>query len=377
MSNQDHEAVEGKETDTVRAVEVAIRLVLVAGLLVWCFEILKPFLSTILWAVIIAAALFPAYHWLLQKFKRSRALTSALFTIAILVAFMTPVLMLSGTLVESARDFASELEDGSLQVPPPPERVKSWPIFGERIYDTWHLANENLEAVLEKFKVQIRQAGRWLLSTAAGAGLGILQFGAALVLSGVFLAFSDKGGEFAKQLGRRMAGPRGELFANLASSTIRSVAQGVLGVAFIQAMLAGMGFMAMGIPAAGLWTMLVLILATVQLTPGLILIPSVFYVASIASPAMTAVYAAWMIFVSLIDNVLKPLLLGRGSMVPMPVIFLGAIGGFLLQGIVGLFVGAVILALGYELFLLWLYQDVTESPAEVQGNEPDAEPPVP
>jgi predicted PurR-regulated permease PerM len=348
---------EKRTTDTVRAMEVSIRLALVAGLVIWCFEIVRPFLSTIVWALIIAAAVFPAYKWLLDKFQKSAGLTSFVFTAAILVGLMTPVLMLSGTLVESAKSFATEIEEGSINVPPPPERVKKWPFIGEKAYEAWHLANENMEAALQKFESEIKSTARWLISTAAGAGLGILQFAAAIIVSGVFLAYSDGGEAFARRLGRRLAGTRGEGFANLASATVRSVAQGVLGVAFIQAILAGIGFMVMDVPGAGLWTLVVLIMATVQLPTGIILIPSIFYVASIAGTVPTVIYGIWMIMVSLSDNVLKPLLLGRGGTAPMAVIFLGAIGGFIFSGIVGLFVGAIILVLGYRLFMVWFYQD--------------------
>jgi len=366
-------AEEKRETDTVRAMEVSIRLVLVAGLVIWCFEILRPFLSTIIWALIIAAALFPAYKWLLDKFQQSAGMTSFVFTAAIVVGLMTPVMMLSGTMVESAKSFATELEDGTLGVPPPPERVKEWPLIGEKLYDSWHLANQNMEAALQKFEKEIKSAGRWLISTAAGAGLGILQFAAALVISGVFLAHSDGGEAFARNLGRRLAGTRGEGFANLASATVRSVAQGVLGVAFIQAILAGIGFMVMDVPGAGLWTLLVLIMATVQLPTGIILIPSIFYVASVAGTVPTVLYGIWMLMVSLSDNILKPLLLGRSGTAPMAVIFLGAIGGFLLSGIVGLFVGAIILVLGYRLFMVWFYQDQPELlPEELQLESSEA-----
>jgi predicted PurR-regulated permease PerM len=367
------EAEQENQTDTVRAMEISIRLFLVAGLIFWCFEILRPFLSTIIWALIIAAALFPAYKWLLDKYKKSAGMTSFVFTAAILVGLMTPVLMLSGTMVESAKSFATELEEGSLKVPPPPEGVKEWPLIGEKLYGAWHLANENLEAALQKFEKEIKSAGRWLISTAAGAGLGILQFAAALIISGVFLAHSDGGEAFARNLGRRLAGTQGEGFANLASATVRSVAQGVLGVAFIQAILAGVAFMVMNVPGAGLWTLIVLIMATVQLPTGIILIPSIFYVASVASPVPTVIYGIWMIIVSLSDNVLKPLLLGRGGTAPMAVIFLGAIGGFLLSGIVGLFVGAIILVLGYRLFIVWFYQDQPELlPEELQQQSAEA-----
>lgn len=352
---------DSKQNETVRAMEISIRLAIVAGLVVWCFEILRPFLATIVWALIIAAALHPAYKWLRKKIKKGTGTTSFIFTATILVALMTPVLMLSGTLVETAKDFAVELEDGTLRVPPPPERAKEWPVIGKQLYSIWDLANENLEAALKKFEDQIKTAGSWLIKTATGAGLGILQFAVALIVSGIFLAYSESGGVFARKLGSRLAGPRGEGIADMASQTVRSVAQGVLGVAFIQAILAGIGFMIMDVPGAGLWTMIVLIMATVQLPTGIILIPSVFYVASVAGTIPTVIYGIWMILVSLSDNVLKPILLGRGGAAPMAVIFLGAIGGFILQGIVGLFVGAIVLVLSYKLFMMWYLLDDPEA----------------
>ena len=353
MSNEPQQ----NQSDTVRAMEVSIRLAIVAGLVVWCFEILRPFLSTIVWALIIAAALYPAYTWLHGKLNKGPGTTSFIFTAAILVALMTPVLMLSGTLVDSAQEFAKELEDGTLQVPPPPERVKEWPVVGEQLFSAWQLANENISAAVTQFQEEIKTAGRWLIARATGAGLGILQFALALVVSGVFLAYAESGGAFARKLGKRLAGARGEGVANMASSTVRSVAQGVLGVAFIQAILAGGGFMLADVPGAGLWTMLVLIMATVQLPTGIILFPSIFYVASTSDVVPTVIYGIWMTIVALSDNVLKPLLLGRGGTAPMAVIFLGAIGGFILQGIVGLFVGAVVLVLSYKLFMMWYLLD--------------------
>jgi predicted PurR-regulated permease PerM len=348
------------QRDTARTMEIVIRLALAIGLVIWCFAILEPFLSTIIWALILAAALFPAYNWALNKFGKSRGLTAFVFTAVVFLALMTPILMLSGTLVETAREVAQQFEAGKLAVPEPSEAVREWPVVGDKIYAGWELAHSNLVEALGRFQGEIRKVGRWLLTAVAGAGLGILQFAVALVIAGVFLAFSDGGGEFARRLGRRLMGERGELVATLASSTVRSVAQGVLGVAFIQSIMAGIAFLAIGIPGAGLWTLLVMILATVQLPVGVVLIPSIFYVFSIADTVPAVIYTIWIIIVSVIDNILKPFLLGRGASVPMAVIFLGAIGGFLLSGIVGLFLGAVALVLGYELFILWLYMDDPE-----------------
>jgi predicted PurR-regulated permease PerM len=343
-----------RHQDTLRTMEITIRLAIIVGLAVWCFQIVSPFLSTVVWSVIIAVALFPGFDWLQKRFPNRRKLTATLFIAGVLLLIMTPIVLLSGTLVETARSYATELQGGKLEVPPPPERIRSWPVIGQSTYDGWELAHENLSAAITKFEPQIRKSASWLISTAAGAGLGILQFGIAIIIAGFFLANYEAGLGFANALGRRLADDKGEDFMEIASSTVRSVAQGVLGVAFIQAILAGMGFLAVGLPGAGLWTLICLITAVVQLGVGLVVIPSVIYVFSTAETTTAALYLVWAIFVSLIDNVLKPILLGRGTKVPMAVIFIGAIGGFILSGIVGLFVGAVVLVLGYELFRVWL-----------------------
>lgn len=363
----EYDSAEGQKQDTVRAIEVIIRISLVVGLIVWCFQIVRPFVSTIIWALIIAAALFPVFTWFKSKIGRSAGFSSALFTVLILIAILTPSFMLSGTLISTAREYAKELEDGELQVPPAPERVKDVPVIGDKLYAAWDLANENLDAALSRFETQLRDAARWLLRTAAGAGLGILQFAAAVVVSGVFLAYSEGGNAFARRLGKRLAGRQGENFAAMASGTIRSVAQGVLGVAVIQSILAGIAFMVMDVPGAGLWTLLVLMLAIVQLPTLIIALPIIGYVASVNDTLPTILFAIWMFAVGLSDNILKPMLLGRGSSQPMAVIFIGAIGGFILSGIVGLFVGAVVLALGYDLFMVWLHEGDTQALVEEPG----------
>jgi predicted PurR-regulated permease PerM len=349
--------VPARQQATVRTMEITIRIALILGLAIWCFRIVEPFLSTIVWAIITAIALFPAFNMIQARFPVRRKLVATAFTGAMLLIIMTPVLLLSGTLVETARSYAKELQAGTIEVPAPPERIQNWPVIGEPTYNGWELAHDNLTAAIKKFEPQIKVAGSWLISTATGAGLGMLQFAISIIISGFFLAWFERCSQFAHALGHRLADQRGEEFVQLASSTVRSVAQGILGVAFIQAILAGLGFLAVGLPGAGLWTLIALITATVQLGVGLVVIPSVIYIFSTADTTTAFIYLAWAIFVTLIDNILKPILLGRGARVPMAVIFVGSIGGFILSGIVGLFVGAVVLGFGYETFKLWLNQE--------------------
>jgi predicted PurR-regulated permease PerM len=342
---------------TQRAVEVAIRIGLVFLLAAWCFLIVEPFIIPILWGMIIAIASYPLYRWMQVKLGGRAKLAAIAFTLVALALLITPTVMLMGTVADTTQALSRELQDGSLTIPPPPASVREWPLIGEELSAFWSGASENLGATLTSIAPHLKEAAGWLLSTAAGAGVGILQFVISIIIAGVILANAVSFGEFLKTLARRLTGDRGDEFAMLASKTVRSVAQGVLGVALIQSLLAGVGLLAVGVPGAGLWALLVLLLAIVQLPPILILAPIILYVFSVSSTTVAVIFMIWSILVSMSDAFLKPLLLGRGVEVPMLIILVGAIGGMIYSGIIGLFVGAVVLALGYELFRAWLEEE--------------------
>jgi predicted PurR-regulated permease PerM len=337
------------------ALEATIRIGILILLAAWCFSIVRPFFIPIAWGVIIAVSAYPGYLKLRRSLGGRGGITATLLVILGLVLLMVPAVMLSGTLIDSAQGLAQGFQDGRLAVPPPPESVRDWPLVGEWLSRIWYQASENLAATAAKIAPQLKAVGGWLLSTAAGAGFGILQFVVAIIIAGVFLANAEAGGAFARALAVRLAGERGADFAVLAEATVRSVTRGILGVALIQSLLAGIGFMAIGLPGAGLWALLCLLLSTVQIGIVPITLPIVIYVLATADTVPAVLFVIWSIFVGTIDNVLKPILLGRGVQVPMAVIFVGAIGGFITSGIIGLFVGSVVLVLGYKLFLAWLH----------------------
>jgi predicted PurR-regulated permease PerM len=265
--------------------------------------------------------------------------------------------MLSESLINAVKQYSTSINNGTLRVPPPPENVRSWPVVGETLHTFWKLASNNLAAALSTITPQLKKYGIPLISTAAGVGVGILKFVISIIIAGVLLANAVGGGHAARIIAKRLTGEQGAKSVKLAEATVRSVALGILGVAVIQAVLAGFGFLVVGVPGAGLWALLVLILAVIQLPTILILGPIIVYVFATASTVIAVMFAIWSLLVGMSDAVLKPLLMGRGVDVPMLVIFIGAIGGFITSGIIGLFVGAIILALGYKLFLLWLDED--------------------
>ena len=331
-----------------------------------CYQIVKPFIIPVVWGMIIAVAVYPGFVRLRAALGGRNRLAATLVTVLGLVVLVLPTAMLSDTMVAGARDLRKAVNEGSLDVPPPPQSVAHWPLVGEPLAEYWELASDNLEEAAAQAKPQLKVVVRWFLSLLAGAGLALLQFVAAIVIAGVMLAHGRGGGRMARAVAERLADQRGVEFADLAGATVRSVARGILGVAFVQSIFAGLGFLAAGVPGAGLWALLCLLLAVVQIGIFPVVIPVLIYVFSTADTLVAVAFLIWILLVSLMDNVLKPLLLGRGVNVPMLVIFVGAIGGFLSAGIVGLFVGSVVLVLAHQLFLAWLHG--TAFPA----SEPDA-----
>ena len=337
-----------------RAVEVTVRLGLIAVLVAWCFGITRPFIIPVVWGIIIAIAINPAFRLVERRLGGRTKSAATIFVLLGLALLIAPTVMFAGSLIESAQWLATGLQEGSLGVPPPPETVASWPVIGEPVNRLWTLASVNLEAAVSEVGPQLAEVGGRLLSAVAGVALGVVQFVISIVIAGVLLASREGGYQTAQSIGVRLAGERGGELADLAGATVKNVATGILGVALIQSALIGVGLFVAGVPHAALWTLLCMMLAVVQLPPFLVLIPIIIYVFSVASTTAAVLFTIWMMLAGFSDNVLKPLLLARGLELPMLVIFMGSVGGFMLSGFIGLFVGAVVLALGYELFQAWL-----------------------
>jgi predicted PurR-regulated permease PerM len=346
--------------DTVfqrRAMEAAIRIGLVVLLVLWCFNIIRPFIMPVLWGGIISVAIYPVFVKFSGVLGGRQRTAATLMTLVALALLITPTVMLTDSAIENSQHISRQLREGTLRIPSPPEEVQSWPLVGKKLYSTWDLAATNLGAAASKYKEQLTGLGKWLLSAAAGAGMTVLQFVISIIIAGVLLVYAKSSCRGVEAVAARLMGAEnGREFAGMAGATIRSVAQGVLGVAVIQSILAGIGLLVMGVPYAGIWTLLVLLLAIVQLPSILILGPIMIYVFTVAATVPAVLFMIWSLLVGFSDNILKPLLLGRGLDIPMLVILIGAIGGMIFSGLVGLFVGAVVLAVGYRLFTAWLGQ---------------------
>jgi len=342
------------------AIEIAIKLGVLAIILYFSYLIVKPFLGIILWAAIIAVAIAPLVEKLAKRFG-SRKLVIWGITVLVIAALTVPTYMLSGSMVQSTQKLVKVMYEGEFTIPPPTEKVKEWPLIGEKSYTLWQSASDNLKETLKPFHKQIKGIAGSLVS-ALGSGIGtILMFIASMVIAAFMLLNSEGAVRFYKEVSRRLMGERGNEWADLSALTVRSVATGVIGVAVIQATLALIGLMLMGVPFAPVIAIVIMFLTIIQMPALIVIAPVIAYVFSQGSGTAEMVFAVYMLIVGASDGVLKPMLMGRGVDIPMLVILIGAIGGMMLMGMIGLFIGAVIFALSYKLFDLWVSEVKTDA----------------
>jgi len=339
------------------AFEILIKAVLLGIILFYAFLILKPFIIPVLWGIILAVALAPLIAKMEKTFKIKRTLLVTIFTLIAISGLLVPTYLLSESVIDSSRVLVSDLHSGNIVIPAPTENVKEWPVVGEKIYGIWNSAATNLEDTLLKFKPELAEYSKKVASMIMGTLGSIFGFVLALSIAGVFLAKADSGVKAYQTILHRIIGEDAVEWSMLSAMTIRSVAQGVLGIAIVQATFALMGMLLIDVPFAWLWAFGVMFLTIIQLPALIILGPIIAYVYSYADPTSATIFAVYSVIVGASDGFLKPIFLGRGVDVPMLVILLGAIGGMMLSGVLGLFVGAVGLALTYKLFMAWLSGD--------------------
>jgi predicted PurR-regulated permease PerM len=350
-----------EQTFVRNSVAAAIQIGLLFLLASWCLKIIYPFLGVVTWAMVIAVAIYPLHLKFTGVLGGRAKLSATLIVLIGLSGLLVPAWTLTESSLHSIQKVSQNLEEGDIKVSPPNEKVATWPIVGEQVHRVWSSAAINLESTLNQFRPQVKKFGAWALKSFASTAKGVLGFAVSIIITGVFLLSAAPAYAASCAISRRLAGERGAHFTDLAVATIRSVAKGVLGVAIIQTLLAAIGMIVMDIPGAGIWAIIILLLAIMQLPPLLVLGPMAIWVFSTAEPVPATLFLIYAMLVSFSDAVLKPMLLGRGVDVPMLVILLGAIGGMIAAGIIGLFTGAIILSLGYELFMFWLNPEQDEA----------------
>jgi predicted PurR-regulated permease PerM len=337
--------------------DVLIRAGLVLALAMLCFQVFSPFLSLMTWGLILAVTLYPTHQSLAAKIGGRQGLAATLIVLLGIVVVVVPTAALMNSLGDSVHRLINDVQNNTLQIPPPREGVAEWPLVGEKVHAFWTKAHTDLPALVQSLQPKIGNLAKAALGFVASIGGGLLQFIAALAIAGIMMAWGEGGARAMRSIFEKIAdGSRGREFVDLSTATIRAVAKGVLGVAFIQAIIIGVCLLIAGIPWAGVLAAIVLVLGIAQVPAVIVTLPAIGYLWSSGNYGTGAavLYTVLLLVAGMADNVLKPLMLGRGVDAPMPVILLGALGGMAAGGILGMFVGATLLALGYQIFMGWV-----------------------
>jgi predicted PurR-regulated permease PerM len=340
-----------------RLLDVFIRAGLIGGLAVLCYVVFAPFLTLMAWALILAVTLYPLHLWLARKVGGRQGLAATIVVIAGVLLIAVPTALLVNSFGSSIHDLVGAVQNNTLKVSEPRASVRDWPVVGEKLHDTWSRAHSDLPGLVASMQPKIGELARKALAIVASIGLGMLQFLASFIVAGILMAYGESGAGASRAIFRRLAGgERGEAFARLSTATIRAVAQGVIGIAFAQAMLVGLSLLVAQVPWAGVLAAITLVLGIVQVPAFIVILPAIIYIWSSGGYGHGAAiaYTVLLLVAGMADNVLKPLMLGRGVDAPMPVVLLGALGGMAAAGILGMFVGATVLALGYQIFMAWV-----------------------
>lgn len=348
--------------------DVLIRAGLILALALLCYRILAPFMVLMVWAVILAITLYPLHQAVGSRIGGRQGLAATSIIVLAVLLIVVPSAVLMSSLGDSVRQLIQDVQHDTLQIPPPRPGVAQWPLVGEMVHRVWEQAHADLPALVQSLQPNIGALAKNALSMVASIGGAILQFVAAVIIAGIIMAFGEAGDRTGRAIFERLAGKEhGAEIAHLATATIRAVAQGVIGIAFIQAILIGICLLVAGVPWAGVLAVVVLVLGIAQVPALLVTLPAIVYLWASGDygTVEAAVYSALLGVAGMVDNVLKPLMLGRGVDAPMPVILLGALGGMLSAGILGMFVGATVLALGYQIFMGWVAANPRdEAPAD-------------
>jgi predicted PurR-regulated permease PerM len=338
-------------------IQLVIRLGLLALLMIWTFIVIRPFVPILAWSAVLAVAFYPAFNWLAKLLGSRPRTAAAILTIVNLGVVIGPATWLGLSAVDGVRELAGELATGDLVIPSPPEQVRDWPLVGPQLYDIWNQASNNIRTVLRDVAPYLKPLAGTMLALAGGAGVGTLKFLLSVLVAGFLFPYGPQLVAGGRRFLSHIVPERSEHFLELAGATIRAVSQGVIGVAVVQALLSGIGFKMAGIPSAGLLAFAVMLLSIVQIGASIVLLPVIIWIWMDKDFTTALLLTVFLVIVSVLDNILKPLVMGRGLTTPTLVILIGVIGGTLAHGIVGLFIGPIILSVAWELMAAWMRED--------------------
>jgi predicted PurR-regulated permease PerM len=344
-------------SDISRTVLTVLFIGALIGAALW---ILKPFIGAAIWAVTIVTATWPLMISIQNLLWGRRSLAVAVMTLVLLCLLVVPLWLAIGTIVSNADQIAGWVKSASaFEVPPPPAWLGKLPLLGADLIAAWEKV---LLAGLQDFIKKLAPFGgaalRWFASEVGGFGALVLQFLLTTVFAALLYARGEQAASWIKRFGRRLGGTRGEHSIRLAGQAVRGVALGVVVTALVQSALGGLGLAVAGVPFVTVLTALMFMLAIAQIGPLLVLAPSVAWLYWTGSTGWGTLLLFWSLVVGTMDNFLRPVLIRRGADLPLLLIFTGVVGGLIAFGLIGIFVGPVVLAVAHTLLSDWVNEDI-------------------
>jgi predicted PurR-regulated permease PerM len=335
---------------------ILLGVIFLGALIVASFWILRPFIAAAIWATMIVVATWPVMLWFQARLWRRRSLAVVAMTLILVLVFVVPLTLAIATIVMNADEIVDRLKSiAGFRMPSPPDWVTNLPFVGAKVIVAWEqVAASGIEGLLARVIPYAGDVTKWLVAEAGNVGFLFVQFLLTLVLAALMYASGEGAALAVERFGRRLAGERGENAVQLAGQAIRSVALGVIVTAVVQAALGGIGLSIAGVLFAGLLTAVMLLLCIAQVGPSPVLVPAVIWLYWSGEAAWGTFLLVWSLIVVTIDNFLRPMLIKRGADLPLLLIFAGVIGGLLAFGLVGIFVGPVVLAVAYTLLQAWI-----------------------
>lgn len=341
-----------------------LSVLFIGGLIAATFWILAPFLPSVIWATMIVVATWPVMRRAQQRLWGRRGLAVLVMTILVLLLFVVPLFLAIATILGNADDIKDWFRSLSgFHLPPAPAWIRELPFFGEQAAKAWdRLADNGMHELVAKFAPYAGSTAKWVAAEVGGIGLVVVQFLLTVALTAMMYAGGEEAAAAIRRFGLRLGGARGESAIVLAGEAIRAVALGVGITAAVQSVLGGIGLAVAGVPFAFLLTAAMFVLCIAQLGPSLILVPAVVWLYWSDQSGWGTFLLVWTVIVTSLDNVLRPMLIRMGADLPLLLILAGVIGGLLSAGLVGIFVGPVVLAVSYTLFEAWIGDG--DSPAD-------------
>lgn len=344
--------------DFSKHIDLFVRIALIIGIVAWAFQLLHPLLGVLAWGFILAVIFYPIHVWLSARLGGRSTIAASCITLLMLFFVIGLTVFITNDIAKSVSELTSRMNAGEFILPKPPEALQSLPLVGDKFHETWMSASINLKTEMQKYSGTVLEATKYVFGKLADTGKNLLLFIVSIIFSGFLLVHASGFMDITNKFVDRVAHAHGTDMVKLVKETIQNVSRGVLGIALLQTFIFAVLLYIASVPGIGILSLIALLLSIVQVGLIFLALPIIAWLFFTKSIMLAAIISILLIFDSLMDSFLKPIVLARGLSTPTIIIFLGLIGGIIVYGFIGIFVGPVVIAIAYDLLCQWIGVEV-------------------